>query len=222
MIYFIKPNIYSVSFYDTSIVLDLNTNRYLAFNDFSKKIWDLIKKNADLKNDIETSVQIGYFKEEKLISDKKTKNILKDNPVSSIVSKTEIEIDSEKFSISCFFYLVYAKFIYKIILRRKSILKILLYIQKTRERKIIINDNRLKTMVFNYRLLRKILKIGEQDCLPRTAILSLALAYRGIDSKIVIGVDNFPFKAHAWLEKENILLNDRKENLSQMKIIASF
>ena len=46
-------------------------------------------------------------------------------------------------------------------------------------------------------------------CLQRSAVLVKMLRRRGVPAKIVIGAQKLPFKAHAWVEVDDKILNDR-------------
>jgi hypothetical protein len=46
-------------------------------------------------------------------------------------------------------------------------------------------------------------------CLQRSAATSCLLKSRGIFAQIVIGAQHLPFKAHAWVEVEGRVVNDR-------------
>lgn len=47
-------------------------------------------------------------------------------------------------------------------------------------------------------------------CLQRAAITTCLLRRCGIDAKMVIGAQRFPFKAHAWTEVNGIPVNERR------------
>ncbi|MGA9673049.1 MAG: lasso peptide biosynthesis B2 protein [Terracidiphilus sp.] len=46
-------------------------------------------------------------------------------------------------------------------------------------------------------------------CLQRSAVLVRMLRTRGIHAQMVIGVQKLPFKAHAWVEVDGQIVNDR-------------
>jgi hypothetical protein len=46
-------------------------------------------------------------------------------------------------------------------------------------------------------------------CLQRSAVLVKMLRRRGLPAKMVIGAQKLPFKAHAWVEVEGEIINDR-------------
>lgn len=46
-------------------------------------------------------------------------------------------------------------------------------------------------------------------CLQRSAILVKMLRRRGVPAHLVIGAQKLPFKAHAWVEVEGEIINDR-------------
>lgn len=61
------------------------------------------------------------------------------------------------------------------------------------------------------------------DCLQRTLILYKFIRkdtnfYNG-DCKIIVGVNKYPFRSHAWLEIDNKVANDYEEFVSKYKPI---
>ena len=46
-------------------------------------------------------------------------------------------------------------------------------------------------------------------CLQRSAVLVKMLRKRGVPAKMVIGAQKLPFKAHAWVEADGAIVNDR-------------
>jgi hypothetical protein len=47
-------------------------------------------------------------------------------------------------------------------------------------------------------------------CLQRSAALTCLLRNRGVPANMVIGTQKLPFKAHAWVEVNGQVLNDRE------------
>lgn len=46
-------------------------------------------------------------------------------------------------------------------------------------------------------------------CLQRSAVLVKLLRHNGIPAQMVIGAQKIPFKAHAWVEVDGQIINDR-------------
>jgi hypothetical protein len=46
-------------------------------------------------------------------------------------------------------------------------------------------------------------------CLQRSAVLVKMLRRRGVPARMVIGAQKLPFKAHAWVEVDGEIINDR-------------
>ena len=47
-------------------------------------------------------------------------------------------------------------------------------------------------------------------CLQRSAALTWMLRSRGVPAELVVGVTQFPFKSHAWVEVSGSVVNDRQ------------
>lgn len=50
-------------------------------------------------------------------------------------------------------------------------------------------------------------------CLEQSLVILWALRRRGVDARLQLGVQQYPFCAHAWVEYEGRPLNDQPENL---------
>lgn len=46
-------------------------------------------------------------------------------------------------------------------------------------------------------------------CLQRSAATTCLLRYHGFRAQLVVGAQHLPFKAHAWVEIEGYVVNDR-------------
>jgi prolyl oligopeptidase len=49
----------------------------------------------------------------------------------------------------------------------------------------------------------------EALCLQRSAATTCLLRSRGIEAELVIGTQKLPFKAHAWVEVDGRVVNDK-------------
>lgn len=63
--------------------------------------------------------------------------------------------------------------------------------------------------------LAAILYFKEVKCLQRSAVVARLLRRRGFPAELVIGIQHVPFRAHAWVEMNGSVLND-KIYVSQM------
>jgi len=52
--------------------------------------------------------------------------------------------------------------------------------------------------------------IHSPACLQRSTVLARLLRRAGVAAEIVIGVQQFPFKSHAWVVVDDIPVNERK------------
>jgi len=83
-------------------------------------------------------------------------------------------------------------------------------------------DEIVYPMVRAYSVIRRPFAQGNSDCFERSLALGFALRDRGVSTELCVGVEKFPFFAHAWLEREGIALNDRVENIRTQTVIARF
>ena len=56
-------------------------------------------------------------------------------------------------------------------------------------------------------------------CLSRSAVTTCLLRQRGIAARMVIGCNKIPFKAHAWVELNGEVVNDRKRVQQTYKVL---
>ena len=49
----------------------------------------------------------------------------------------------------------------------------------------------------------------EALCLQRSAATALLLKRHGVSAQMVIGIQDMPFRAHAWVEVDGFVVNDR-------------
>ena len=83
-------------------------------------------------------------------------------------------------------------------------------------------DANLLQMVKAYRMLRVPFWQGRDDCLRRSIQLAYALGAIGLGTELCIGVDRFPFRAHAWLESGGQVLSEAAPRLERFVVIARF
>jgi Transglutaminase-like superfamily len=46
-------------------------------------------------------------------------------------------------------------------------------------------------------------------CLQRSAATACLLRRRGVEAEMVVGAQQIPFKAHAWVEVDGVVVNDK-------------
>lgn len=51
------------------------------------------------------------------------------------------------------------------------------------------------------------------QCLPRSLVLTHALRQRGAQARLILGVTGSPFAAHAWVQEDGCVLNDRVDQV---------
>ena len=77
-------------------------------------------------------------------------------------------------------------------------------------------------MLRAFRVLRLSWSQGREDCLVRSIQLARAFRVVGISTELCIGVDRFPFRAHAWLEFGGRVLSETTPQLGRFVVIARF
>lgn len=59
------------------------------------------------------------------------------------------------------------------------------------------------------------------ECLPCSAALALDAWHRGLPARFVIGVQKYPFHAHAWVELGGVVVNDAQEVRERLASIVT-
>lgn len=62
---------------------------------------------------------------------------------------------------------------------------------------------------------------GRAQCLEQSLALFLLLRRRGIGAELRIGVQPFPFTAHAWVEHEGRPVNEREDYVTRLAAFPS-
>ena len=63
---------------------------------------------------------------------------------------------------------------------------------------------------------------GRARCLEQSLALFVLLRRRGIAAELRLGVQPYPFTAHAWVELDGVPLNERTETISQFVPLQDF
>ncbi len=83
-------------------------------------------------------------------------------------------------------------------------------------------ERQLGKIIRTYRLGRRVLSQGQEDCLPRSLALAYVLRHAGIEAEVCFGVRQFPFYAHAWVEANGRVLNDEITTIGSYAVLARF
>lgn len=60
----------------------------------------------------------------------------------------------------------------------------------------------------------------KEDCLPRSFALCRLLRREGLPAELCLGVRQFPFSAHAWVECQGQLIDDSPQRISRYRLLA--
>ncbi len=63
---------------------------------------------------------------------------------------------------------------------------------------------------------------GDADCMPRSIALASLLRERRFDATLCVGVQKAPFRAHAWVELHDLVVNDALERIRPFHVIARY
>lgn len=80
----------------------------------------------------------------------------------------------------------------------------------------------LGSTVKAYHRIRRAFAAGRRDCLPRSIALATALRWQGLDAMVLFGVTKYPFAAHAWVQLEDMAVNDPLSTVAPFTVVAAF
>ena len=227
------------------VLLDLVADRYLALDPMSTAIWKYLSDDykvgpistsiardfaLDYKSaEIEVVAQLRVWREWGLIvpadappparlpADRPT-----GEPATGRVSSAELE------AITCSLaharILLIAKAWTHWSLKVAGLASTLVKLQRMASsppRSAMFEDDVLR-MLKTYRMLRLSWTDGRADCLVRSIQLARALRAIGVTTELCIGVDRFPFRAHAWLELSGRVVSETQPELQCFVVVARF
>lgn len=63
---------------------------------------------------------------------------------------------------------------------------------------------------------------GRAQCLEQSLVLYWVLRRRGVEARLRVGVQPFPFTAHAWVEHNGHPINEQEDFVTQLAPFPSF
>lgn len=83
-------------------------------------------------------------------------------------------------------------------------------------------SSQLPELLCAYWAIRRAFRQGRLDCLERSLILSWMLVGAGLKPVLCFGIVQMPFRAHAWVEIDDVVVNDSVDSVRNYSVIASF
>lgn len=227
------------------ILLDLSSDRYLSLEEMSTAIWrcfsrgcsfdavaTLVARDFALNQkaaEAEVAAQLLVWEEEGLAASPATHHEAclptgrpPRNPATAAVLSAELA--GATFSLWYAWLLLKAYVWARWNLRVRGLAATLAKLQRGMpllRRSSGLDANQLQ-VVKVFRMLRLAFWQGREDCLSRSIQLAYALGAIGLGTELCIGVDRFPFRAHAWLESGGLVLSEAAPRLERFVVIARF
>ena len=241
MQFVIAPDVCSNSDSDGTTILDIRNDRIYNAIGLSSLIWTkLATANTGLSQSaivdslrtefIDVPEQQIESDVDHLLSDFKRKNLINENRVVSIAGRVEHH------SISLFSSFIYQTTEYLLKLRLSGLAAFLGLAMSTLVLKLL-GFGALHRMVKRWPVNDKQPTSKSLDeicaavdsatswypkhalCLSRSAVTTCLLKQQGINARMVIGCNKIPFKAHAWVEVDGEVVNDRKRVQQAYKVL---
>src|SRR5262249_40880157 len=77
------------------------------------------------------------------------------------------------------------------------------------------------SLMYAYKVVRAF-RSTDDDCLNRSLALTRTARALGLDARICFGVRKEPFRAHAWVEWEDKVLNETVDGVSAYRVAGRF
>lgn len=227
------------------ILLDLLADRYLALDSISTAIWKYLSDDHEVgvistsiardfaldhkSAESEVVAQLRVWREWGLVVPADAPPLAKlpvDRPVGEPATGRvpSAELKLIKCSLAHARILLIAKAWTHWSLRVAGLANTLVKLQRIASsppRSAVLEDDVLR-MLKTYRLLRLSWTDGREDCLVRSIQLARALRAIGVTTELCIGVDRFPFRAHAWLELGGRVISETEPKLQYFVVMARF
>lgn len=106
------------------------------------------------------------------------------------------------------------------IIRKKGMFGIVNNINNMKRRSVVnkLSESDLKSVI-NYLSDCFIVNNIKSNCISYSFCLTLILLKMGVNCKFIIGVRTRPFYSHAWVEINNIVINDDKDIRKKLSVI---
>lgn len=240
-----KEGIFLAECDGAGILLDLSADRYLSLDEMSTATWRYFSRGCSFHviatlvardfgfdpeaAEEEVAAQLLVWKEEGLVASPATYREASlptgrppRSPATAAVSSAELA--TAIFSLRYVWLLLKAHVWTRWNLGVRGLATTLAKLQRgmTLPQQSPGLDANLLRMVKVFRMLRLPFCQGRDDCLSRSIQLAYALGAIGLGAELCIGVDRFPFRAHAWLESGELVLSEAAPRLERFVVIARF
>jgi hypothetical protein len=244
----IRPGIYSVEADDRVLLMDLQADRYLGLGPVSARIWSGLKRDRAFEAIAESLSEVlkdpGTSESRLEIVDRQVevwrkRALVVPVDASTWVDRTDLPTPREgaratraidarrvaatRLSARCVVQVLRAAAVGRMLMRAFGLPFALRRLQMLNvERSQPENEERLLRVLRAHRWLRRAEGQGREDCLRRSFTLAWALRRQGIDASVAIGARSDPFAAHAWVEANGAVVNERMDGVASYAILASF
>lgn len=238
-----KAGVYFAMSEGEGILLDLDTDRYIALTRPSACIWRgleqqdpresvvdelgaLLEVSPEIASQIIDS-QLQVWQAHGLVRhrDRAGTTVMPRRIVYRLVGSRAIEasaVDAARLSLRQLVYLASAFAWTHAMLPRMGIASLLRRIQDIDAPVGSVDQRRLLQSLRAHRALRLLFAKGRGDCLRRSLTLTTALRWQGIPAELCIGVHKLPLEAHCWVELGDTILNETKVVTDAFEPIARF
>lgn len=228
-----NEHIYATLYKNEIIFLDLLLDKYFILQDNTASlflaIFDLEIKTKEKLNDLDLHQLIGYLQKQKIISaslfDSKQEGHFFINQHAKGAQQIDWNLNSAKEKISLFNVNVWVALLQLIkthrLLKKNGLARLIQDI-KLKSKKMCKNKKPSQMDVHRiHDLLNKacFLYPKKTRCLAWSITFTLLALKSGWSCNLVIGVQNYPFLAHAWVEYDNKVIGDDADLSTKMAIM---
>lgn len=241
----LRPGVLFIATRSGGTLMDLSGNRYVALSPESALMWSgladgrsqahLVEQLAQTKRlDCRAAVavferQLEYWQDARLVRHgewmPQPLPQPKLHPDAEPLEISEDAVARASLSVVRIARLMLTEISYRRSLRNEGLARTLVRLQRE-TRKQPCDDPapaRHATLRAYYALRRPYRQSGTaHDCLVRSLALTAVLRRKGVAADLCIGVIDLPFKAHAWVEGDGWVLNDKLSKRCQYTVIGRF
>jgi len=238
----ISPGVFSLIEPHGAVVFDLWRNRYVALSSTSACIWKYLNTSTDksaLTISVARDLRLTHFDAEAVVA--RQLHIWVESgligrsasdcvgPVPRVYSGIAMNggadhdgATNSRLSMSAVARIWWSTRRAHSVLQKKGLPSVLLAMQGHVSSTPARVNEEARKLLQAYHFVRRGFRQGRADCLERSLGLAWAMRIRGVDAVLCIGVISVPFRAHAWVEFDNQVMNESPEVAAQYSVLVAF
>ena len=238
-----KPGVYFASVDGQGVLMDLIADRYIALSPVSARIWSLLvalqgaegiseqlselESMSELAARVTVARQMDAWRAAGLLADERGHAVsLPEQRDAGPPAASELDaalLSSTALGLYGMSLVASARVFAHWSLARRGLPATLRAIQRIpADRPLSAAPGRVYSVARADIASRRLRHQGTRDCLHHSLSLATALRCARVAAEICFGVRKYPFSAHAWVEVDGVVVNDRAVTLRWFSVLARF